>query len=511
MLSLLLLPLLTGSILAGNYLFWLPFSSKSMKIGVMDMVEELAMREHHVTVVSAYESKKNIPRVTEIVIKSDFEDMVKNALGKILRNEKGADVPWNQAIEESIKDSKQALLHPEVQKLLKNQKLDVVCVIPFGNEPGYYIAHKKNASLALLWTGVNTMPWINSAIGNPWNIATAPMALLSYSQDMTFLQRVINTGATVIIASVNEFYIRPKVDALLAESFPLDTSIPSISSLAKTSALLITHGSPFLGDGLRPLHPNSIQAALLSCKPITENLPKHLDDFLNNSEHGVIFVSFGSVISPSLMPESTRLMFVKVFKSVKQRVIWKWDVDMPDAPDNILVAKWLPQQALLAHRNLRLFITHAGAGSFQETICHKTPIVAVPINSDQPANAAEAVLRGFGVKVSWSDLSEATLATAIHQVLDNPSYQDKVEKLQQSILDTPHHPLERAVWWLEYALRHPSNVAMRSPEHQLYWAQTLLLDVILLILSVILVVGFLLRILLRCCSSALWKIKQKKD
>ena len=103
---------------------------------------------------------------------------------------------------------------------------------------------------------------------------------------------------------------------------------------------------------------------------------------------------------------------------------------MPDAPDNILVAKWLPQQALLAHRNLTLFITHAGAGSFQETICHKTPIVAVPINSDQPANAAEAVLRGFGVKVSWSDLSETTLTVAIHQVLDNPSYQDKVEILE---------------------------------------------------------------------------------
>ena len=32
---------------------------------------------------------------------------------------------------------------------------------------------------------------------------------------------------------------------------------------------------------------------------------------------------------------------------------------------------------------VQLFITHGGAGSAQETICHKTPIVGIPINGDQ--------------------------------------------------------------------------------------------------------------------------------
>ena len=34
---------------------------------------------------------------------------------------------------------------------------------------------------------------------------------------------------------------------------------------------------------------------------------------------------------------------------------------------------------------VHLFITHGGAGSAQETICHKTPIVGIPINGDQVA------------------------------------------------------------------------------------------------------------------------------
>ena len=502
---------LSGSVMAGHYLFWMPFSSKSMKIGVMDMVEELAVRGHHITIVSAYDSKKKVPGIKDIVIKSDFEALVQTALGKILKSEKGADVPWHQAIDHTIEDNRQAFSHPEFQDLLAKEKIDVVCVVPFGNEGGYYLAHKKNASLALLWTGVGTVPWIHSAMANPWNVATSPLPLTGYSQDMTFPQRIVNTLATMAISAVNEFYIRPKVDALLVEVFPSDSDIPSISTMAKTSALLITHGSPFLGDGLRPIMPNTIQGALMSCKPIKEQLPKHLAEFLETAEHGVIFISFGSLISPSQMPESKRIMFVNVFKSLKQRVIWKWTGEMLDAPSNVLISSWLPQQALLAHKNLQLFISHAGAGSLQETICHKTPIVGIPINSDQPANANEAVLRGFGVKVDWASLSEASLTAAIQEVLGNPSYQEAIERLQEKILDTPQPPLEQAVWWLEYLLRHPKNMSMRSPEHELTWAQILLLDVLSLYLLALITVCCLLWALMRCCCPSRRMGKEKGE
>ncbi len=44
-------------------------------------------------------------------------------------------------------------------------------------------------------------------------------------------------------------------------------------------------------------------------------------------------------------------------------------------PSNVMISKWLPQQDALAHPNVKLFVSHVGQSSFQESICHKMPIV----------------------------------------------------------------------------------------------------------------------------------------
>lgn len=81
-----------------------------------------------------------------------------------------------------------------------------------------------------------------------------------------------------------------------------------------------------------------------------------MDDFLNGSgEDGFIFFSLGSIVNPSEMPEKTRKVFLKVFSKLKQRVLWKWATEsMPDAPPNVLLRKWLPQQDILGKFTLKI-------------------------------------------------------------------------------------------------------------------------------------------------------------
>merc|ERR1711874_865378 len=111
-----------------------------------------------------------------------------------------------------------------------------------------------------------------------------------------------------------------------------DDIIPHMDELIKTTSLTINHGNPFLGDGIRPVMPNSILAGMMTCKPQDlDPLTNELKEWVEGAEHGVIYVSFGSV-----------------FANLKQRIIWKWETAMPDAPKNTLISPWLPQQSILA-------------------------------------------------------------------------------------------------------------------------------------------------------------------
>ena len=401
-------------------------------------------------------------------------------------------------IELSVDSAKKAYKTKEVQDIINNEEIDVVISLPiFGNEAGYYLAHKKNASLVLFMTMPHGFPHINWAMGDTVNPSFMPSPITGFSQHMNFVERFINTWATAMFVLMRKFISLPRTQAMLGEVFPED-EIPPLDDLINNVSLFINHGTPFTGDGLRPVMPNTIMAGLMTCTE-AKPLPQDLKEFVENSENGVIFVSFGSIVKASKMPEAKRKGMLAVFSRLKQRVIWKWETPMEDAPGNVMVSSWLPQTSVLAHPNVKLFITHGGAGSIQETICHKTPIVGVPFFADQPSNVREAVHREIGVYLDWHGLSEETLESAIHQVLDDPTYQASITKLSHLIMDQPQHPLDRSIWWLEYLIRHPHNPQMKPITQNLHWFQYFLLDVIAVNFFITCIIITLITKIASCC------------
>ena len=154
-----------------------------------------------------------------------------------------------------------------------------------------------------------------------------------------------------------------------------------------------------------------------------------------------------------------------------------------------------------------MFITHGGAGGLQETICHRTPVLGIPIMNDQKSNLFVAETKGFGLVVDWSDLTEANLLEAVTRMMEDDSYQSAVDHLRDLVLDQPLHPLEAVTWWMEYLLRHPHNTGMTPPAHELWWFQYFLLDVAAVILLACLSMFYVSRALYRCCA----RTKIKKD
>ena len=108
-------------------------------------------------------------------------------------------------------------------------------------------------------------------------------------------------------------------------------------------------------------------------------LRKFLDEA---GPEGVIYVSFGSVLKASVMSDDKRKTMLNAFGKLNQRVLWKWETEqMEDKPPNVMLHKWVPQQDVLGHPNVKLFVSHGGQSSFQETICHQKPAVRNNLNS----------------------------------------------------------------------------------------------------------------------------------
>lgn len=113
----------------------------------------------------------------------------------------------------------------------------------------------------------------------------------------------------------------------------------------------------------RPMMPGMINIAGAHIKPV-KPLPNDIQKFLDGAEHGAIYMSLGSRVQSSMMPKEKIETILKVFGSLKQRVLWKFKTnDLPKLPPNVMVRKWLPQ-----HPQLLLFIAYGGLfGSFRFT------------------------------------------------------------------------------------------------------------------------------------------------
>ena len=111
------------------------------------------------------------------------------------------------------------------------------------------------------------------------------------------------------------------------------------------------------------------------------------------------------------MPEWAKETFVNVFKRLGRKVLWKWESDsMSNNTDGLIMTKrWLPQQDILGHENVEVFISHGGLLGLEESLYHEVPVLIMPGLGDQYANGKRAQIDGYGEVVNWTELSEEKL------------------------------------------------------------------------------------------------------
>uniref|UniRef100_A0A8C7BHK4 UDP-glucuronosyltransferase n=1 Tax=Neovison vison TaxID=452646 RepID=A0A8C7BHK4_NEOVI len=179
------------------------------------------------------------------------------------------------------------------------------------------------------------------------------------------------------------------------------------------------------------------------------------------------------------------------------KVLWRYKGKKPATlGDNTRLYDWIPQNDLLGHPKTKAFITHGGTNGIYEAIYHGIPMVGLPMFADQPDNIAHMKAKGAAVEVDINTMTSEDLLNALRTVINEPSYKQNATRLSRIHHDQPVKPLDRAVFWIEFVMRHKGAKHLRPAAHNLTWFQYHSLDVIGFLLACVAAAIFLVT---KCC------------
>lgn len=176
-----------------------------------------------------------------------------------------------------------------------------------------------------------------------------------------------------------------------------------------------------------------------------------------------------------------------------------------------MVVDWMPQKDLLGHPQTKVFIAHGGTNGMQETIYHGVPVLGIPLFFDQYDNLLRLEVRGAGKILPLAEVNSENFEKSLVEVLNVGSYRENMQRLSRLHRDQPMTPMDQAVFWVEYVMRHKGAPHLRTEAYKMPWYSYYCADVLLVLLitvSLLLLSTYgIFRFL--CCRSK-GKSKQQK-
>ncbi|XP_077033257.1 UDP-glucuronosyltransferase 2A1-like isoform X2 [Agelaius phoeniceus] len=193
------------------------------------------------------------------------------------------------------------------------------------------------------------------------------------------------------------------------------------------------------------------------------------------------------------------------------KVLWRYKGKKPETlGSNTRIFDWIPQNDLLGHPLTKAFITHGGTNGLYEAIYHGIPMVGIPMFADQHDNLAHMVAKGAAVQVDFNTMKTQDLVDALKTVIYNSTYKENALKLSKIQHDQPVKPLDRAVFWIEFVMRHKGAKHLRSAAHHLTWYQYHSLDVLTFLFTCTATIVFILFKCCLCCCRRCGRIAKRK-
>ncbi|XP_028043012.1 UDP-glucuronosyltransferase 2B19-like [Bombyx mandarina] len=476
---------------AANILVVIPYAVTSHYKMQRPIGLELARRGHNVTVITPYLELDCPPTYHQVkvsekkiwtVIDKRWEDL--SNVVKVTSVDFHSNILWTGG----LALTKTTLKNPDVQKFLtNNQTFDAVISEQFYQEATYIFAHKYKAPLILITTFGSSIKH-NVATRNPLQLATLVNEFVEIKSPNFFKGRLWNLLFSSYEYIWWRFWFLKKQEELVEKYVPnLPQPSPSLYELQQNVSLYLMN-THFSFDPPAAYLPNFIEIGGIHLNEEVEKLPQDIQRILDEASNGVVYVNFGSNIKSSELPIEKKNALINVFKSLNQTVLWKWEDDnFGNQTANIKTRKWLPQNEILAHQNVRIFISHGGLMGTIEAIFHGVPIIGIPLFGDQYNNLLQVENAGSGIILEYHNLNENNMRSLINHVLSNEKYKNNARDLSIRFRDRPIKALDAAMYWIEYVIRHQGAHFMKNPALKLNWFAYNMFDVYLFILCVFII------------------------
>ncbi|XP_067299700.1 UDP-glucuronosyltransferase 1A5-like isoform X5 [Pseudorasbora parva] len=402
-----------------------------------------------------------------------------------------------------VRNAEGLLFNKDLMKKLQDYNFDAILTDPF--EPVGVIV-SEYLSIPAIYMQINLPCGVDTLASKcPSPPSYVPQRSTHFTDQMSLWQRCVNL-VRALLQPMACRSMHTYADEIASRVLQRKTSMVEIMS----GAALWFMRFDFAFEFPRPLMPNMVMIGGMATKK-PKPLSQELEEFVNGSgEHGFVVFTLGSMVSQ--LPEAKAREFFEAFRQIPQRVLWRHTGPVPEnAPKNVKLMKWLPQNDLLGHPKVKAFITHGGSHGIYEGICNGVPMVMLPLFGDQGDNAQRLVARGVAEALSIFDVTSDKLLVALRKVLNDKSYKEKMTKLSAIHRDRPIEPLDLAVFWTEFVMRHKGADHLRTAAHELNWIQYHSLDVIgFLILILVTVIFVTVKSCMFCFRKCFKKTQKKK-
>ncbi|XP_063371652.1 UDP-glucosyltransferase 2-like [Cydia amplana] len=367
---------------------------------------------------------------------------------------------------------------PEMQQALLEDFDAVVTEWFVSDMPAGYAAVQQVPWI--LFSSMAPHPNLEMLVDDVTSTALVPTVATRATIPMDFFQRVANSlvvgGMRIVMWALRTTSASRYTDIFGPIASARGSVLPPLSEVYNNVSILFVNSHPVLSPA-QSFPPNVVD---IGGYHVDDNasLPKDLQELLDSSA-GFIFFSLGSVVEMSELPASLKTELSQMFGELPYTVLWRSDEELQNLPKNVHVRKWFPQAGILAHRNIKLFITHAGLLSIIEAVHHGVPVLAVPVFGDQPMNAERAVASGFAVKVDFHVGMASELRRGLDQMVGNDSYYKAAKHLSKLFHRRPVPPSKLIPHYVELAIESQGAYHLRSAARHYPWYARARLDQLL--------------------------------